>query len=122
MISSMSTPTIHVVVVDAAGVRQVFEVGLVDLDCGCGSIDIRPGKPAFCRGFDHGVLTLDEGGKITTLDVTHGMASLEGDAIHVVCEQAATTLPEASISPEAIPCPAQPPASITHKIQTEQNI
>lgn len=103
----MSTPTINVTIVDSAGVRQVFEVEHLEIDCGGGSVDIRPGKPAFCRGFEHGVFTLDEGGKITTLVVKHGMASLAGDAIHVVCEQAVTTLLGVSNRPHANPCPAR---------------
>lgn len=84
----MSTPTIHVTIVDSAGERQTFRAGHVDLDWGCGSIDIRPDKPAFCRGFHHGVMTLDNGISVKTLNLINGMASLTGDAVHVICERA----------------------------------
>lgn len=84
----MSQPTIQVTIVDAAGVQRTFAVGRVDLDCGSGCIDIRPGKPAFCRGFEHGVLKLDDGTSVTTLTVLRGMASLTGDAVNVICESA----------------------------------
>ena len=84
----MSSATLKVTVVDASGVQQMFHPERLDLDCGCGCLDIRPGRPAFCRGFEHGVMTLDEGGKIITLKVLHGMASLAGDVIHVLCEEA----------------------------------
>lgn len=84
----MSQPTIQVTIVDATGVQRTFDVGHVDLDCGGGCIDIRPGKPAFCRGFDHGVLKLDDGTSVTTLKVIRGMASLNGDAVNVICESA----------------------------------
>jgi hypothetical protein len=84
----MSTPTIHVTIVDSAGERQSFRAGHVDLDWGCGSIDLRPGKPAFCRGFHEGVMTLDDGISVKTLNLINGMAALTGDAVHVVCERA----------------------------------
>ena len=88
----MSVPAIQVTVLDSSGIRQRFSAGLVELDCGGGLIEIRPGGPAFCRGFEHGVLVLDDGDSVTTLDILGGMASLTGDAVHVICERA-TPLP-----------------------------
>jgi len=111
----MSKPTIQVTIVDSAGVQQTFHAGHVDLDCGCGSIDIQPGKPAFCRDFERGVLTLDDGDTVTTLNVTHGMASLSGNTVHVVCEHAIARSPEAPLSPPAIPLPVQSPAATENK-------
>ena len=104
----MSQPTIHVTIVDAAGTQRTFEVRRTELDCGMGCIDIRPGKPAFCRGFDHGVLTLDDGAEVTTLKITNGMASLTGDAVHVICEQVSDATLEAFPSPLANNSPVQP--------------
>lgn len=112
----MSKPTIQVTIVDSAGVQQTFRAGHVDLDCGnSGSIDIRPGKPAFCRDFESGVLTLDDGDSVTTLNVVHGMASLSGDTVNVVCEKATARPPEAPLSPPAIPLPVQMPAATENK-------
>ena len=98
----MSKPVIQVTISDSAGVQQTFTVRHVELHCGCGCIDIRPGQPAFCRGFDHGVLTLDDGTTVTTLDVTKGMASLAGNVVQVICEHATSGHPawaEHPISP-----------------------
>ena len=97
----MPTPTIQVIIVDSAGVRQTFNAEHVEFDNGSGCIDIRPGKPAFCRDFDGGMLRLDDGTSVTTLNVTRGMASLTGNEVNVVCERA-TTLPlEPTLSPIA---------------------
>ncbi len=110
----MSKPTIQVTIVDAAGVQQTFRAGHIGLDCGNGSIDIQPGKPAFCRDFVSGVLTLDDGVTVTKLNVTHGMASLSGNTVHVVCEQAIARPLEEPLSPPAITFPAQPPGEKTN--------
>ncbi len=112
----MSSVPLKVTIVDAAGVQQTFHADRLDLDCGCGCLDIRPGRPAFCRGFEQAVMTLDEGGKITTLKVLHGMASLAQDAIHVLCEEAypKKTPP---LSPLAKPLPDQPPETTTNNTQ-----
>lgn len=102
----MSKPTIKVTIVDSAGVQQTFRAAHVDLDCGSsGSIDIRPGKPAFCRDFESGVLTLDDGESVTTLNVVHGMASLSGDTVNVVCEQAISRFGEEPPLPPATHLP-----------------
>jgi len=113
----MSALTLQVTIVDAAGVQQTYHADRLDLDCGCGCLDIRPGRPAFCRGFEHGMLTLDEGGEITMLKVLHGMASLAGDAIHVICEKAVSSPPASPISLTAIPLPDQPPGTTTNNKQ-----
>ena len=113
----MSFPPLKVTIVDAAGVQQTFHADRLDLDCGCGCLDIRPGRPAFCRGFEQGVMTLDEGGKITTLKVLHGMASLAQDAIHVLCEEAVAALQTPPFSPMADPIPDQPPGTTTNNTQ-----
>ena len=84
----MESPTIQVNVVDSQGTKQIFRVERLGLDCGSGLIEIRPDEPAFCRGFDRGVLTLDQGDTVITLTITGGMASLTGHAVHVVCEKA----------------------------------
>ncbi len=138
----MPTPAIQVTIVDAAGVQQTFKAGRVDLDCGCGCIDIRPGKPAFCRGFDHGVLTLDEGTSVTTIRVTQGMASLAGDAVNVICESAIMDLqdwgehpivaatacdegiliPVSTLSPTVNTFPAQPAEPKQSKQHTNYHI
>ncbi len=119
----MSQPTIQVTIVDATGVQRTFDVGHVDLDCGGGCIDIRPGKPAFCRGFDSGVLTLDDGLDLTILEVINGMASLSGDAVHVVCERVNDTTPRhlSSLQP-ANNFPTQPTEATTNKQQTANYI
>jgi hypothetical protein len=138
----MSQPTIQVTIVDAAGVQRTFAVGHVDLDCGSGCIDIRPGKPAFCRGFEHGVLNLDDGDSVTTVNITRGMASLTGNAVNVICERATTghedwgehpMLPAGSsddgeqatappLSPSANPIPAQPTEANKNKPQANYSI
>ena len=87
----MDSPTIQVNIVDSHGTRQTFKVQRVGLDCGAGLIEIRPDEPAFCRGFDRGILTLDVGDTVTTVNITGGMASLTGHAVHVVCEKAVRT-------------------------------
>ena len=84
----MESPTIHVNVDDSHGTQQIFRVERLGLDCGSGLIEIRPDEPAFCRGFDRGVLTLDQGDTVITLTITGGMASLTTHAVHVVCEKA----------------------------------
>jgi len=115
----MHPPTIQVTIVDSAGVQQTFQVGHLDLDCGSGGcIDVRPGKPAFCRGFERGVLTLDDGTSITTLTVTHGRASLTGDAVHVICEQAVAQSVAGPHSPDASPLPIQPTETEENEQQT----
>lgn len=98
----MSVPAIQVTVLDSSGVRQRFSAGLVELDCGGGRIEIRPGGPAFCRGFEHGVLVLDDGASVTALDILGGMASLNGDAVHVVCERATPLPPQGTTAPETL--------------------
>ncbi len=94
----MLSPTIQVSVVDGSGTKQTFRVERLMLDCGTGLIEIRAGEPAFCRGFERGVLTLEEGRSTTTMTITGGMASLTDDAVHVVCEQAVAEAPEEKIS------------------------
>ena len=88
MVVLMESPTIQVNIVDSQGAKQTFRVERLGLDCGSGLIEIRPDEPAFCRGFDRGILTLDQGETITTLTITGGMASLTGHSVHVVCEKA----------------------------------
>ena len=61
MVCLMDSPTIQVNIVDSHGTRQTFKVERVGLDCGPGLIEIWPCEPAFCRGFERGVLTLDQG-------------------------------------------------------------
>ena len=90
----MESHTIEVNIVDSLGAKKTFQVERLGLDCGSGLIEIRPDEPAFCRGFDRGVLTLDEGGAVTTMTITGGMASLTGKSVHVVCEKAVITPPE----------------------------
>ncbi len=90
----MSERKIEVVIMDGAGVQKRFCSTHVNLDCGCGSIDIHHGRPAFCRGFERGVITLDDGGSVTTVHITGGTAALANDTIHVVCEHAAVSLIE----------------------------
>ena len=84
----MDSPTIQVNVVDSHGTKQTFRVERLGLDCGSGLIEIRPDEPAFCRGFERGVLTLDQGDTVTTMTITGGMASLTGHAVHMICEKA----------------------------------
>lgn len=118
----MPKTTVQVTIVDTAGAQRTFEVGHVGLDCGCGCIDIRPGKPAFCRGFDHGILTLDDGTDFTTLKIVNGMASLSGNAVHVVCERVTDTTPRSfSPSPTVNPFPTQPTEATTNKQQQTTN-
>ncbi|MDZ4289137.1 MAG: hypothetical protein U0984_14320, partial [Prosthecobacter sp.] len=121
-INRMSSPAINVTIVDALGFQQTFSVRHLELDCGSGSIDIRPGKPAFCRDFDQAALTLDEDAKVTLLKLIHGTASLTGAAVHVICERVETVKPQAPISPKANPCPVKPPAATTKKQQTKRNL
>ena len=92
----MDSRTIQVNIVDSQGTRQTFKVERLGLDCGSGLIEIRPDEPAFCRGFDRGVLTLDQGDTVTTVTITGGMASLTGHAVHVVCEKAVRSPSEAA--------------------------
>ena len=84
----MESHTIEVNIVDSLGTKQTFRVERLGLDCGSGLIEIRPDGPAFCRGFDRGVLTLDAGDTVTTMAITGGMASLTGQSVHVICEKA----------------------------------
>ena len=101
----MESHTIEVNIVDSLGAKQTFRVERLGLDCGSGLIEIRPDQPAFCRGFDRGVLTLDEGDTVTTMTITGGMASLTGKAVHVVCEKAIIASPEKEIPrPPNLPC------------------
>ncbi len=91
----MESPTIEVNIVDSLGARQTFQVERLSLDCGSGLIEIRPDQPAFCRGFDRGVLTLDAGHALTTMTIIGGMASLTGKSVHVICERAVVSPPGA---------------------------
>lgn len=113
----MSTPPIQVTIVDAAGVQQTFSVTRVELDCGSGCIEIRPGKPAFCRGFDHCVLTLDDETTVTTLNVTRGMASLTGNVVQVICEGATAERKVWGESPITLPGPVHAP-EVENKLQS----
>jgi hypothetical protein len=119
-LAPMSLPTLKVTIVDAAGGQQTYQPHRLNLDCGC--LDIRPGRPAYCRGFEHGMMTLDEGGRITTLKVAHGMASLAGDAIHVLCEQVVSTPQTTRSSLTAISFPGQPPVTTTNEHETHYHI
>ena len=91
----MESHTIEVNIVDSLGAKQTFQVDRLGLDCGSGLIEIRPDEPAFCRGFDRGVLTLDAGDSVTTMTIIGGMASLTGKSVHVVCEKAVVSPSEA---------------------------
>ena len=95
----MESHTIEVNIVDSLGAKQTFQVERLGLDCGSGLIEIRPDEPAFFRGFDRGVLTLDEGDTVTTMTITGGMASLTGKSVHVVCEKAIISSPDKEIPP-----------------------
>lgn len=93
----MESHTIEVNIVDSLGAKQTFRVERLGLDCGSGLIEIRPDQPAFCRGFDRGVLTIDLGDTVTTMTITGGMASLTGKSVHVVCEKAMISSPDKEI-------------------------
>lgn len=138
----MPQASIQVTIVDAAGVQQTFHAGRVELDCGCGCLDIRSGRPSFCRDFDRGVLTLDDGATVTTLNVTRGMASLTGNAVNVICESAildhqdwgkhpivssracdeVISSPASTLSPTANSFPAQPAEPKQNKQQIHYHI
>ena len=94
MVILMESHTIAVNIVDSLGAKQTFQVERLGLDCGSGLIEIRPDEPAFCRGFERGILTLDDGKTVTTMTITGGMASLTGKFVHVVCEKAIISVPE----------------------------
>lgn len=113
-------PTIDVTIVDSAGDRQTFRATHLDLECDCGRIDIRPGKPAFCRGFDRGVLTLDDGISVKTVNVISGMAALMGDAVHVICERLFTLPSEEAMARAEQEFPVQPTEAekSNNKLQT----
>ena len=112
---------IEVVIVDSAGSQQTFCAGHVLLDCGCGCIDIRPGGPAFCRGFEHGTLTVDDGSQLTTVKITRGMASLTGDAVHVTCEAATASAPVPAPLPDPLPDPNLFPAQPAEATKNNQH-
>ena len=118
----MPEESIAVTIVDATGAKRSFLVGRMGLDCGVGHLDIRPGKPAFCRGFDLGVLTLDDGQSVTTLQLKHAMASLADNAVSIICEAADTLLPAEPLSLQESECPDQPPATPTDDNKTHYNI
>ena len=95
-------PQIQINIVDAQGVQQTFRAGRVDLDCGCGCINLRAGGPAFCRGFEHGDLTIDDGETVTKVNITRGMASIACDAVQITCEAATVAAPVMTISEDNI--------------------
>ena len=99
MVLLMESHTIEVNIVGSLGAKQTFQVERLGLDCGSGLMEIRPDEPAFCRGFDRGVLTLDEGDSVTTMTITGGMASLTGKSVHIVCEKAIISSPDKDMPP-----------------------
>ena len=105
-VSLMESHTIEVNIVDSLGAKQTFQVERLGLDCGSGLIEIRPDGPAFCRGFDRGVLMLDQGDAVTTKTITGGMASLTGKSVHVVCEKAVISPPRTPNSTSTQPEPS----------------
>jgi hypothetical protein len=110
----MPEESIAVTIVDASGAKRSFKADRMGLDCGVGHLDVRPGKPAFCRGFEQGVLTLDDGQIVTTLRLKHGMASLNGNAVSIICEAADVLSTTEPFLPPANNCRAQPPATPTN--------
>jgi hypothetical protein len=113
--TTMKPDRIHVVITDSKGYRREVEVSAASLDCGCGCVSMRPGRPAYCRPFDNGVLHLEADGEIINLQIQQGTAALTANSLQVLCERAT----EVSPSCVAKSFPGQPAEATTNKQQTE---